>query len=80
MDNVVVMEIKYGKQKAKLYQPPTYTEWFYAHSWVWRQKNKALLYEPDSEIIKTYYRAIGNYGKQCLAIKTFMKNCNGHKE
>ena len=77
----VIMEIQYNTQKACLYKPPTFEEWFDSHKYTWREKNKTFRDRPSKELTNTYQKAVTQHLKwQGRLIKTFMQNCNGHKE
>ena len=77
----VIMEIRHGGSKACLYELPTYEEWFNSHSYEWRYKNRTFEDKPNKEFTEMYQRARARHLKwQGTLIKTFMANCNGHKE
>ena len=77
----VIMEIQYNTQKACLYEPPTYQQWFDSHNYDWRRRNRTFIDKPNVELTEMHQKAISQHLKwQGKLIKTFMQNCNGHKE
>ena len=74
------MEIQYNTQKACLYEPPTYAQWFDSHQYEWIHKNRTFRGRPSKEFTDAYQKAVVKHLKwQGKLIKTFMRNCNGHK-
>ena len=76
----IIAEITHGANKACLYEPLTYEEWFNSHSYEWKRRMQTFRERPSREFVSMHQKAIARHLKQQgMMIKTFMRNCNGQR-